>query len=235
MSDQTLYKECPRCIEGTVTLNNTNYTCSNCGLVIKDKSRFGLFNKGKFAVERLGEAGEFSLAEQSLKDVPLTPDPLKITIGNVYTDEQLATLAGGDMSVIRPVRTILAQIILEQLREECFVQVVGLRRAHGPVLPEQANYHPSNEAPRQGMNWQDEGNLFCTTNRLVLPSNTFTFIRMDRKIVGVQAFNDGVAVQRKGEEFATYFVGCHPHEAALVAAYVLAKIPLLRDKMAAAA
>ena len=46
--------------------------------------------------------------------------------------------------------------------------------------------------------------------------------------MGVQAFIDGVAIQRKGEDFATYFVGCYAHEAALVAAYVMAKLPALQ-------
>jgi hypothetical protein len=79
------------------------------------------------------------------------------------------------------------------------------------------------------LEWQDHGNLFGTDKHLVLPSDSFTFIRLDRKLGGVQAFNDGVAVQRTGEDFATYFVGCYPHEAALVAAFVLGKLPALRQ------
>jgi hypothetical protein len=51
---------------------------------------------------------------------------------------------------------------------------------------------------------------------------------MDRKIVAVQAYIDGLAIQRKREAFATYFAGCYAHEAALVAAYVMAKVPALR-------
>ena len=86
----------------------------------------------------------------------------------------------------------------------------------------------SRPAPRDGLTWQDQGNLFCTNQRLVFPSDSFTFIRMDRKLVGIQAFADGLAVQRKGEDYATYFVGCHAHEAALVAAYVMGKLPVLQ-------
>ena len=158
----------------------------------------------------------------------LTADPLKIVIGNIYEDKQLAEIAAGNIEAINPVRTILAQIILEQLNEECFINVAGLRRGHGKPLSEESWYQPSQKASQQGMEWQDEGNLFCTTNRLVLPSDRFTFIRLDRKVTAVQAYTDGVAIQRKGEEFATYFIGCYPHEAALVAAYVMAKIPKLR-------
>jgi hypothetical protein len=188
----------------------------------------GLFKKGHFGVINLGR-GEFTLAEQGLKDVSLPPDSLKIIIGNVYTDLQLAAIAGGDIGVVRPVKTILAQIILEQLREECYININGLRRGHGQPLSQESGYQPTQKTPRQGMKWQDEGNLFCTGQRLVLPSNQFTFIRLDRKVVAVQAFTDGFAIQRKGEEFATCFVGCYPHEAALVAAYVMAKIPALRS------
>jgi len=196
-------------------------------LSLKERSLLGLFKKGHFVVTDFG-AGDFSLARQSLKDVALTPDPLKVTLGNVYTDQQLAAIAQGSLTSLRPVRTVLAQVILEQLNELCYLQVNGLRRGHGKPIAEVGHYHPEQAVPREGMVWQDHGNLFCTDHRLVFPSNSFTFIRMDRKLVGIQAFIDGVAVQRKGEDFATYFVGCYAHEAALVAAYVMAKLPTLQ-------
>ena len=62
----------------------------------------------------------------------------------------------------------------------------------------------------------------------MFPSDRFTFIRFDRKLVGVQAFTNGLALQRQGETFATYFVGSYAHEAALVAAYIMAKVPALK-------
>ncbi|GAB4452520.1 MAG: hypothetical protein Kow0031_34950 [Anaerolineae bacterium] len=227
MSQDTLYRECPLCAQAPVTQHDDVYRCENCGLTVKEKAVLGLFNKGKYGVVSLGE-GDFGLASASVRDVVLPPDPLKIVIGNIYTDSQLAEIAGGDVQAIRPVRTVLAQIILEQLREECFVNVTGLRRAFGPPLPESSHYQPQEKVPLHGLQWLDEGNLFCTTQRLVLPSNQFTFIRLGRKISAVQAFTNGVAIQQKNEEQATYFVGCYPHEAALVAAYVMAKVPLLR-------
>ncbi len=227
MSQETLYRECPVCAQAPVTLQNDVFSCENCGLTLKERAVLGLFNKGKYGVVTLGE-GDFELASASMQEVALPPDPLKIVLGNIYTDAQLAEIAGGNIKAIRPVRTVLAQIILEQLREECFVNVTGLRRAFGPPLPETSHYLPQEKAPAQGLKWQDEGNLFCTTQRLVLPSNQFTFIRLGRKISAVQAFTNGVAIQQKNEEHATYFVGCYPHEAALVSAYVMAKVPLLR-------
>lgn len=225
-----LYAECPLCTESEIIWSEAAsvYRCGRCGLSIKDRSFLKFFNKGRYSVTDFG-AGNYTLARQSLSPVALRPDPLKIAIGNVYPDEALAEIAAGDLTRLRPVRTVLAQIILEQLNEECFLQVTELRRGHGrPLADDEAAYLPAASVPRSGMAWQDEGNLFCTTHRLVFPSDRFTFIRLDRKIVGVKAFTDGVAVQRKGEDFATYFVGCYPHEAALVAAYVLAKAPKLQ-------
>lgn len=229
MAQDTLYKECPLCTQGSVVRaeGGATYRCTRCGLTLKERSLLGLFKKGNFAVTDFG-AGEFTLARQSLKDATLPPDALKIALGNVYTDQQLAAIAGGSLDPLRPVRTVLAQVILEQLNEVCFLQVNGLRRGHGKPLPEGGGYQPLQPVPREGMNWQDQGNLFCTNQRLVFPSDSFTFIRMDRKLVGLQAFSDGVGVQRKGEDYATYFVGCYPHEAALVAAYVMAKLPALQ-------
>ena len=140
----------------------------------------------------------------------------------------MAAIASGSLETLRPVRTVLAQVILEQLNEVCHLQVNGLRRGHGKTLAEGGQYQPQQSTPREGLTWQDQGNLFCTNQRLVFPSDSFTFIRMDRKLVGIQAFTDGVAVQRKGDDYATYFVGCYAHEAALVAAYVMGKLPALQ-------
>jgi ribosomal protein S27AE len=228
VAQDTLYKECPLCTQGTVVAagSGSTYHCTHCGLTLKERSLLGLFKKGNLAVADFGE-GDYTLARQSLKDVALPPDVLKITLGNVYTDSQLAAIAGGSLELLRPVRTVLAQVILEQLNEVCYLQVNGLRRGHGKPLVEAGHSQPRQPTPREGMTWQDQGNLFCTNQRLVFPSDSFTFIRMDRKLIGIQAFTDGVALQRKGEDYATYFVGCYPHEAALVAAYVLAKLPAL--------
>lgn len=228
MAQETLYKECPLCIQTPVILQDSGvYRCNQCGLTLKDRSMFGLFRKGQCGIVTLGR-GKFSLVEPELEKISLPADPLKIVIGNMYTDQELAEIAQGKVEVIRPVRTMRAQLILDQLNEACFINVDGLRRGYGPSLPAESDYWPRQKVPQAGMEWKDEGNLFCTTHRLVLPSNQFTFIRLDRKITAVQAFSDGVAVQRKGEDFAIYFVGCYPHEAALIAAYAMAKIPVLR-------
>lgn len=228
MTQKTLYGECPLCLQAPVVLqNNGTYRCQACGLTLKDKSVLGLFKKGHYGVAELGQKN-YALAQTGIGNIALPPDSLKVVIGNIYSDTQLAEIAKGNVDVIHPVQTVLAQIILEQLNEECYINVNDVRRAHGPRLPEESWYWPAKKTPRKNLEWQDEGNLFCTTQRLVLPSDRFTFIRLDRKIVAVQAFTDGVAVQRKREDFATYFVDCQPHEAALVAAYVMAKVPALR-------
>jgi hypothetical protein len=229
VAQDRLYNECPLCTQGAVVKlgGGSIYRCTHCGLTLKERSLLGLFKKDHFAVTGFGE-GDYTLAWQSLKDVILPPDPLKIAIGNVYTDAQLAAIATGSLEILRPVRTVLAQVILEQLNEVCYLQVNGLRRGHGKLLAEGGQYQPQQPLPREGMTWQDQGNLFCTNQRLVFPSNSFTFIRMDRKVIGIQAFTDGVAIQRKGEDYAMYFVGCYAHEAALVAAYVMGKLPALQ-------
>lgn len=228
MSQAILYKECPLCMQAPLVLqDNSLYRCNQCGLTLKNRAMFGLFRKGQFGIVTLSR-GTFSLVEPELEKIILSADPLKIVIGNMYTDQELAEIAQGKVEVIRPVRTMRAQLILDQLNEACFINVDSLRRGHGQPLPAESDYWPRQKAPQAGMEWKDEGNLFCTTHRIVLPSNQFTFIRLDRKITAVQAFSDGVAVQRKGEDFAIYFVGCYPHEAALIAAYAMAKIPVLR-------
>jgi hypothetical protein len=226
-----LYEECPLCNQSPVVLDGEAglYRCQQCGLTLEERSLLGLFRKNHFGVVDLGQ-GAYTWAERGLKQIVLPPDRLKVVIGNLYTDQELAQLAGGKQEVIRPVRTVLAQIILEQLKETCYLQINGLRRGLGQPLPEGGDYRPERLTPRQGMVWQDQGNLFGTDRHLVFPSDSFTFIRLDRKLVAVRAFTDGVAVQRKGEDVATYFVDCLPHEAALVAAFVMSRLPALRQR-----
>ncbi len=229
MQQEILYQICPKCDKGAVTFQpDGGYQCDHCGLTLKERSVLGLFKKGHFGVTDLGE-GDFTLTKQGLKQAVLTPDVFKIVLGNIYTDQQLAEIAAGGLDTIRPVKTILAEIIMQQLNEPTHLQVSGLRRANGTPIEAGGRYQPLEAMPRSGLEWQDEGNLFGTTRRLVFPSNTFTFIRLGRKVMGVQAFSDGVAVQLKGQDFATCFVGCYPHEAALVAAFVMAKVPPLRQ------
>jgi hypothetical protein len=229
VNSEILYDECPLCNQAPVIFAEDEkvYRCDQCGLTLKSGSLLGLFKKNHFSVVDLG-TNNISSAVEGLKNVSLVPDRLKVVIGNIYSDEQLAEIANGSLETIRPVRTILAQIILEQLKETCYVQVNDLRQGLGQPLPEGGCYQPQQRTPRYGMDWQNQGNLFGTGKHLVLPSDRFTFIRLDRKLVGVQAFTDGVAVQRKGEDFATYFVGCQPHEAVLVAAFVMGKVPAAR-------
>lgn len=235
MEQETLYGECPLCNKGPVVFDDSAevFRCDQCGLTLKERSLLGVFKKNHFGVVSLGE-GDFSLVEPALKKILLTPDHLKVVVGNVYSDEQLAQIAHGALDVIRPVRTVLAQIILEQLKETCYLQVNSLRRAYGQPLPEEGHYQPQQPVSRSELDWQDQGNLFGTGKHLVLPSDSFTFVRLDRKLVGVQAFSDGVAVQRKGEDSATYFVGCLPHEAALVAAFIIGMLPALQKSSKAA-
>jgi ribosomal protein S27AE len=228
VEQETLYEECPLCNEGqVVAADGALYRCDQCDLTIKKRSLLGILRKNQFGIESLGQ-GNYSLAGQGLDKISLPPEQLKVVIGNIYDDQQLASIAGGSLEIVRPVRTILAEIILEQLKEICHIQVNGVRRAHGQPLPEGSSYRPEQGVPRQELEWQDQGNLFVTSKHLVLPSDSFTFLRLDRKLTGVRAFLDGVAVQRKGEDFATYFIDCPPHEAALVAAFVMGKLPVFQ-------
>lgn len=228
MALETLYKECPACASAPVTLQSSGlYRCAQCGLALKERKRLGFFGKGQFTIVEFGSKRS-SLAEKGLKEVALSPDAMKITLGNIYSEADLAEIAGGKVDMINPVKTVLAQIILEQLNEACYIHVPGLRRGRGPVLEERSWYYPEQKIPQQGVAWEDEGNLFCTSQRLVLPSDRFTFIRLDRKLQAVQAYLDGLAFQRRGEDFATYFAGGYPHETALVAAYTMARVPILR-------
>lgn len=232
MSESPLLTPCPACDNASLAWTGQAYCCENCQLTVtKKKQRWPFGSKTEqYIVQDIST--DYSIARSSLVGQTVSMTELQNFTESVYTDAVLAEFAEGEFENMTMPASTLAQILLEQLRETCFMQVSGVRRAHGPVLEAGGDRFPSGTVPKSNMTWQDEGNLFLTNIRMVLPSNSFTFIRLDRKITGFQTFEDGIAVQRKGEEFATYFVGCRAHQAALVAAYVVGKIPQLRKETA---
>ncbi len=226
MSSDTLLPTCPVCTQEPLVWRGKDYQCNHCGLTLKLKTVLGFKSKDKYIVQSIGKG--YNIARSGIvgQVIPLTE--LENFGESVYSDQQLTTFAEGNFDELRPPSSILAQILLEQLRETVYVQTHDMRRAHGPVLESGGNYIPEGLAPSGDLSWQDRGNLFLTNARLVFPSNSFTFIRMDRKLIGLKTFENGFAVQRKGEDFATYFVGCRAHQAALNGAYIRGRVPALR-------
>lgn len=225
-----LFSSCPVCDTTPLAADNEGFRCSHCGLTVKPKRK--LFGRGgdKFTVTAIGE--DYDIARQSIVGQTFTRPELAAFHEHVYRDAILADFADGNFEKMNMPESVLAQILLEQLRETCFLHVDDLRRAHGPALEPGGNRFPSGKVPVAQLTWKDDGNLFLTNVRLVFPSHSFTFIRMGRKMVGMKTFENGVAIQLKGEDHATYFVGCAPHQAALMAAYIQGKVAGLREATA---
>jgi hypothetical protein len=194
--------------------------------VVHKKPLFGLSKSDKYQVADVNPA--YGVAQASLVGEKFTLSEIQKFNESVYTDDTLAEIAAGDLDRITMPRSTLAQILLEQLRETCYLDVGRVKRADGPALEVGGNRFPDGKAPRKELEWQDEGNLFLTNVRLVLPSDTFTFVRLDRRVVGLKVYEDGLAIQERGNDKAMYFVGCRAHEAALVGAYIMGKIAKLR-------
>ena len=229
MASEALLSLCPVCEQAPLVASGEHYTCGNCGLTVQAKKKFlGLKATGTYTVESIGPA--YSIAGSGIIGQDFSPEDLKSFRESVYSDAELTQFAEGDLDKLNPPASTLAQILLEQLREDCYLQINQMRRALGPALEGQAERIPTEKAPRAKLSWQDKGNLFLTNIRLVFPSDSFTFIRMDRKLSGVVAYTDGLAVQRKGEDFATYFMGGGAHQSALAAAYIVGKVPQLRPE-----
>lgn len=230
MATEPLLSPCPVCGTGELVQVDKWYQCKHCTLTVEKKRPFWSL-KGKadrYIIRKLSD--DYEIAKQGLLNQPFSLDALNKLQESVYDDETLALFAEGAFDKLHMPSSTLAQILLEQLRETCFLQINDMRRAHGPALGEQSSRFPLGAMPSRDLDWQDDGNLFLTDIRLVFPSNTFTFIRLDRKLIGVWTFSDGLAVQRKGEAFATYFAGCKAHQAALATAYIFGKVPPIRNK-----
>ena len=221
-----LFSSCPVCGKAPLSADENIYKCAHCGLTIKPKRKFFGRSPQKYTVTAIGDG--YDIARRGIVGQKFTLPELALFSEQVYSDAELSEFAEGNLEHLTMPGSVLAQILLEQLRETCFLHVDDLRRAHGPALEPGGDRFPSEKISTAGLIWKDEGNLFLTNVRLVFPSNSFTFMRMGRKMVGLRAFENGVAIQMKGEDHATYFVGCKSHQAALIAAYIQGKVPALR-------
>jgi len=228
MSSDTLLPLCPVCTQTPLIWQGKNYQCSHCGLTLKPKTVLGFKSKDKYIVQSIGQG--CSIARSGIAGQVISLSELENFGESVYTNQQLAAFAAGNFDKLQQPASTLTQILLEQLRETVYVQTHNMRRAQGPIIEAGGNYLPQGTAPAAELTWQDKGNLFLTNARLVFPGNSFTFIRMDRKLIGLKTFKNGFAVQRKGEDFATYFIGCRAHQAALNGAYIMGRVSALRQQ-----
>ncbi len=223
----SLFEKCPVCGQAALTATDKVYRCPRCGLTLKPVKRFwGAGSGEKYLVQAISSA--CGLAKNGLVGHVFSKEDVGKFAEKVYSDDQLAAFAAGNFEDFVMPASLLARILLEQLHETCYLEMARLRHGVGPALEAEGNRIPQGRIAAGRVTWQDKGNLFLTNARLVFPSDTFTFIRLDRKLTGLQTFENGIALQRKGEDFAVYFSGCRPYEAALMGAYIQGRVPGLR-------
>lgn len=224
----SLFERCPVCGQSTFKISGKTCRCADCGLALKSRRGFlGLGSREKYLVQDISAA--YSLAKSGLVGRVFSRDDVGKFAEKAYSDDQYAAFAAGNFEDLMMPTSLLSQILLKQLRETCYIEVTQMRHGRGPVLEPGGSYVPQGRISASSITWKDKGNLFLTDARLVFPSDTFTFIRMDRKLVGLKTFENGIALQRKGEAFAVYFSGCRPYEAALLGAYIQGRVSGLRE------
>lgn len=217
---------CPVCGQTPFVHTGKNYRCENCGLGLTQQSILGFKLKDQYRVDGLGDA--YRLAAAGIVGRTFERAALANFGESVYTDATLEAIARGDFEAINLPASTVSQVLLEQMRETCFVQVSNLRRAHGPTLTPGGSRFPEGVASTVDLTIKGEGTLYLTDKRIIFTSSKFTYLRLDGKLTGLKTFENGVAVQRRDEDFATWFVGCGAHQAALIAAYIQGRVPSLR-------
>jgi hypothetical protein len=226
MTTDVLLSPCPVCEQAPLSGVRKEYQCVRCGLTVRQNSLLGIKPQDQYRVKSIND--EYDLAKPGIVGYVFSLAELKNFRESVYSNQELTAFAQGNFDDLNMPASTLAQILLEQLHETCYIQVNNMRRAHGPILEAGGDRFPRKKVSAGSLHWKDKGNLFLTDARIVFPSNTFTFIRLDRKLTGLKAFENGIAIQRKREEFATYFMGCRAHQAALMAAYIQGIVSGLR-------
>ena len=225
MSEEVLIAPCPICGQSALAGHDGQYSCASCGTCVEQGRWLGIRPRDRFFFRAIGP--EYRNAEPDLTARPFTKAKLAKLTDSCYSAADLAAIATGDLSRLHLPGSTVAQVLFPQTREACHVQVNGLTRAQGPSLPVGVSKidRPAN---RHALALVDQGNLFISEQRLIFPSNTHTIIRIDRKLIGIHTFTDAVAVQRKGEDKATYFLGFETREALLVTAYLQGRLDHLR-------
>jgi hypothetical protein len=217
VSELVLLDVCPICGQSPVIEIEQQYTCPVCQSVLKKKRWLGLFPTNRFVYQTIGD--DYSTARSDLLGRPLTLNDLKVITSTCYTDSDLKTIAEGEPAPIHLPNSTVASLIFEHTGETCYVQLNGLTRAQGPTLPNGTGI-VDRSVEKNTLTTLDRGNLYLSNQRVVFPSDTHTIIRLDRKLTGVRALTNAFAVQRKGEDYATYFVGCQSRQAVLVEAFL---------------
>jgi hypothetical protein len=225
VSEEVLIDLCPICGQSPLQGDGRQYTCASCGTKVEQSRWLGMWPRNQFIFRAIG--ANYRNAEPDLIGRSFTQAQLAELTGTCYSDADLAAIAAGDLSRIRPPSSTVAQVLFAQSPETCYLLVNGLLRAQGPAIPDGVN-RVGGPVDRRLLRILDQGNLFISDQRLIFPSDSHTTIRVDRQLTGIRTFNDAFAVQRKGEENATYFLGCKSREAALILAYLQGRLDHLR-------
>lgn len=225
MIEEVLLSPCPICGEAALAGSGYTYRCSYCGTEVRQQRWLGIRPRDQFLFTATGS--NYTNLKDELLIRPFTKDQLAQLAGTCYTDADLAAIAAGELERLRRPGSTVAQIMFPQSRETCYIQVNGLTRAEGPPLPDGVDRIPG-PVNRRILQVLDRGNLFISDQRLIFPSSTHTTIRIDRKLTAVRTFADTIAVQRKGEDKATYFLGTQPRHGSLIVAYLQGLLPHLR-------
>jgi hypothetical protein len=225
VSEEVLIDACPICGESALTGHEGQFSCVSCGTHVEQRRWLGVRPRDRFLFRVVGS--DYANAEPDLTARPFTKAELAGLAESCYSDADLETIAAGDLSCLRSPSSQVAQVMFPQTRETCQLQINGLIRAEGPSLSDGTS-KINGSANRRTLKKLDEGNLFVSDQRLILPSNTHTIIRIDRKLTGICTFSDAVAIQRKGEDKATYFLGFESRDASLLAAFLKGQLDHLR-------
>jgi hypothetical protein len=225
VSQEVLIDACPICGKSALAGQKGQFSCVSCGTQVEQSRWLGVRPRDRFFFRMV--SSDYSNAEPDLVARPFTKTELAGLAGSCYSDADLGAIAAGDLTCVRPLTSQVAQLMFPQTRETCRLQINGLTRAEGPSLPNGASKINSSVS-QQTLKKLDEGNLFVSDQRLIFPSDTHTIIRIDRKLTGICTFLDAVAIQRKGQDKATYFLGFESRDASLLAAFLSGQLGHLR-------
>jgi hypothetical protein len=225
--EKTRLRLCPLCSSPALTDAGNRQACSACGTIFSTFAAYGFIGPTRYRLEVLPK--DYGILGSSILGRALNEDSMKKLPELAYMDKELAEIAAGRLDVLRPVTDMYNTVFFEQLHENVRLRIKGLQHEAGEALSCGSGFQPQQSTGLGLAQNAARGNLLITDQRLIFTSSTYTFIRLDRKLSAVVAFNNALAIQRQGEKEAIYFIGLRPIEAALSAAIIMGQAPHLRE------
>ncbi len=108
MTEEVLIAPCPICGQSSLAGDGLKYTCASCGTEVAQSRWLGVWSRNRFFFSTVG--ADYRNAEPDLAARPFSKSRLARLTNTCYADADLAAIAVGDLSRLRPPSSMLSRV-----------------------------------------------------------------------------------------------------------------------------